>query len=194
MLLHPNQVRLNEENIEQYLFENPGDVSTECYRIARWLKRQYHVPSGIIDLLGVTTSGDIAVVELKSVEIKGDAILQVKRYAYDIEGIIQVGEVVRPRCIPILVGPSISDRTFLDCEACDVTVLTYRLALSLEIAAPRWTEDWLINRANRHEELAEDETLAECIEAIAQRKRSAFRKRGSCCEEKRAAVPVEVEL
>lgn len=86
--IDPRKVNLAEKDIEDWLWENPKSL-----RVDKWVGRQVRVPSGIIDLLGVRL-GKIplpVVVEVKNVEITPQAILQVCRYAYDIDRI--AGEI-----------------------------------------------------------------------------------------------------
>ena len=89
MKVDPSKVNLSEKDIEDWLFENPGSISIYGHTIEGWIGRQIHVPSGIIDLLGYHTFGEnriqLVVVEVNNVEFSQSAILQVCRYAHDIE-------------------------------------------------------------------------------------------------------------
>lgn len=160
MQICPGQVNLSENDIENHLFANPELVNTEFVRVTRWLKRQYHVPSGVIDLLGVTDGDGIAVVEIKSVEITGDAVLQVKRYAFDIDEVLRAEGVRTLCCMPILIGPSIRDQVLLDCEACGVVVLLYQPRVSLAIRRKDWSDDFLSSRAAQYARVANDPIIA----------------------------------
>ena len=71
-----------EWEIENYFLEHPTDLGIE-----KWVARQFHVPSGVIDLLGVNSDpfGEMLyVVELKAITIKSAALTQVYKYATDI--------------------------------------------------------------------------------------------------------------
>ena len=101
---------------------------------------------------------------MKSVEIKSEAILQVMRYAYDIDSIIQFGGAYKHQCYAILIGPSINDRVFRDCEACNVRVLTYRPSFSIAISETKWKNEWREKRDEQYTELSKSGELAKCIE------------------------------
>lgn len=72
MKIDPSKIKLTERDLEEYLWNNPYlfDEKLDNESITRWLARQYHVPSGVIDLLGVTTRENIAVIELKNKKMK----------------------------------------------------------------------------------------------------------------------------
>jgi hypothetical protein len=70
-----------ESIVEEYLYHRPEMVGAK-----RWLARQMKVPHfGELDLLGLDYYDALMVVELKHAPINAKAILQVCRYAYDIE-------------------------------------------------------------------------------------------------------------
>lgn len=197
MLINPRQVNLAEADIERYIFENPQLVCNgKRRRIDRWLRRQYRVPSGIIDLLGLDEMGDIVVVELKNTELKRDAILQVKRYAFDIDQMMVAAGVYSSHCYPILIGASVGADVFLDCEACGVDVQTFRLSFSMTIDRQVWTRDFLDERYERHEKLSRDAEIAMCIAEI-ERRESPHLDQSLCADIDRAllaALPEDVEL
>lgn len=112
MNVDPRKINLSEKDLEDYLFENPGLVKMPFTfePIERWFGRQLHVPSGIIDLIGVTVSDRIAVVELKNTEIFSSHLTQVCRYAVDIENAIMqagyMGEIYVTRILISTYQPS----------------------------------------------------------------------------------------
>lgn len=88
-------IRFDEKDIEDWLYKYPEKVKIGFSNIYEWVARQYHVPSGIIDLLGYIGSFGIpkadpcfCVVEVKNVPIRSDALTQVCRYSKDIKEIL----------------------------------------------------------------------------------------------------------
>ena len=160
MQVDPRKVNLAEADIEQYLFENPEYVHFDETYVDRWLKRQYHVPSGVIDLLGVTADGHLVVVEIKNLELRPDAIAQVRRYAFDIDHIIleMNGRNAR-QCYAVLVGPSVDTHTFRECEACHVHVCCFSVSFSLSVQNLIWLPETIAARRAQYEDLAQDSVL-----------------------------------
>jgi len=164
MKIDPRKVTLTEADIEQYLWENPRSVKFEGGVIDHWLKRQYTVPSGIIDLVGQTTSGNYAVIEIKNVEIEAKAIAQVCRYAYDFDAIIMklqdATQVVYPaHCLKVLVGPGVSTTVLRECEACYVEYVQFDVELTLHTSRRSWTLEFEEQREETYTRLADDDDL-----------------------------------
>ena len=79
---------VSERDIEDYLYLHP-----ECLGMTEWIARQFVVPSGRIDLLGLkrikgVSVPNIIVVELKSHQINSNALAQAARYRKDIQNAI----------------------------------------------------------------------------------------------------------
>lgn len=170
MKIDPKKVNLLEADIEQYLWENPNEVAFNGWYISRWLKRQFSVPSGIIDLLGVTVEGYFVVVEIKNVDIDAKAVAQVCRYAHDIFSVITKLNTgakfsYRYSTMKVLVGPSIGTTVLRECEACGISYLEFEVNLSLKIDQTQFTRAFRSQRDSAYAELASDPTLIEAHSA-----------------------------
>lgn len=143
MRIDISKVNLLEKDIEDWLYENPGALGERFpgwTPIARWIGRQYNLPTGIADLIGVRENGKVAVIEIKNVPINKAAVLQVCRYATDVEDILgdrngyefksKHGSAHVER---ILVGPSIDSQTFYEAQACGVIVYQFDAHVELTI-------------------------------------------------------------
>ena len=108
MKVDPSKVNLAEKDIEDWLYENPEKLRFGwgiSHNVKEWIGRQIIVPSGIIDLLGIFTSHNrtgFVVVEIKNTEFTQSSILQVCRYASDIQ------------CIALDYSVETNDRFFDD--------------------------------------------------------------------------------
>jgi hypothetical protein len=147
LIVPSNKVNLSESDIEDWLYENPGEVDTGMGTIDRWLGRQYKLPSGIADLIGHNAFG-IAVIEIKNVPITKAAVLQVCRYAVDLEQIAEFrdrfpryggAQVAVQR---VLIGPSIDNQTFAETLACNVFYVQFKTNFYLTISRIEWPKDY----------------------------------------------------
>lgn len=129
---------ISEKDIEDYLFENPQRLKFGGKHVNRWIKRQYAVPSGIIDLLGIVRDGTIAVVEVKNVAVEAKALTQVCRYAFDIQSIMPGVKIKK-----IVVGRSIDTKTFSEAEAVGVQINTFTETINSDefIRLLEWTPE-----------------------------------------------------
>lgn len=154
MIVPPNKVNLAERDIEDWLYENPSAITLNVGPISQWIARQYSMPSGIADLIGIVEpTGSIipetvVVVEVKNVAINKAAILQVCRYKNDLKHILtrridapayQSGE---PWVSAVVVGPSIDDQTFSEARACGVAVIRFGVSLQLTLAQLNWSNEY----------------------------------------------------
>lgn len=78
-------IQIFEKDIEDMLYKNPKKLGVDY-----WIERQFRVPSGVIDLLGVNCVPRsklpiFSVYELKITEPKSEHLAQIYRYASDIE-------------------------------------------------------------------------------------------------------------
>ena len=130
-------VNIPEKAIEDWLFENPEDVLTlDGWTVERWLSRQFKVPSGIIDLLGVCDDGSLIVVEVKNEAPTSSALTQVKRYAVDIANIAM--EIPNRNLLPVkmtVIGTeSVSDQLMFEANAMEIAIMSYEVSLQLELS------------------------------------------------------------
>ncbi len=144
-----------ERDIESALFANPHLLPVAhitgrtFYTMSGWLARQYSVPSGRIDLLGLIkcdfTDPSLPpyfynpdgityhplIVELKRGKIDAAAVAQVGRYLNDIRQIIEEIELtygVAPTeraAFPVIVGQSVDYHTLQSAAGFGVTLLGY---------------------------------------------------------------------
>lgn len=151
MKMDINRVNLLERDIEDWLYENPTilNVTWRKNPIVRWIGRQYTLPSGIADLIGVCENGMLVVVEVKNVAINKAAVLQVCRYADDLKYIVS-GRSGYPHIRPdnnepfiqmVLVGPGIDDQTFTEARAVGVRVFQFSATLHLDVSSLTWTSE-----------------------------------------------------
>jgi hypothetical protein len=144
-----NKVNLAEKDIENWLFENPHELGVGYmgeYMVERWIARQYPLPSGIADLVGISGHGLVVVVEVKNVPISKAAVLQVCRYANDLDdisgnrsGYYTLDSNLRRGISRILIGPSIDDQTFNEAMAVGVEVIAFGVEMNLTLG--RYTVD-----------------------------------------------------
>lgn len=152
-----SRVNFLEKDIEEWLYENPDKLTDgdSCLYwdtenpMAKWIGRQYQLPSGIADLIGVRENGLLVVVEVKNVPINKAAVLQVCRYADDLKYIVSYrmdyphkasdGE---PQIQMILVGPSIDDQTFIEAQSIGIRILQFSVELNLNMAGLNLTREY----------------------------------------------------
>lgn len=148
MYVDPNKVNLAEKDIEDWLWENP----TTLFEGVKWLGRQIVVPSGIIDLLGYFNDSDCdclrpIVIELKNTEFTQASILQVCRYAADINSAIdslpgwdnEVAKVVIAKGAP-------SAQLLYEADAVDVSLCTFNVEYSISVSNMWGWKDEAIKR------------------------------------------------
>lgn len=135
MTVDTAKVSLGEKDIEDYLYDNPGVVrNRQGIPIKQWIGRQFRVPSGIIDLLGVTKGGILAIVEVKLGAIDAGALTQVSRYASDISMVLvslDLGHDVFYDVDRICVGNRIDSKTSLEASALNIGVNVFSIEISL---------------------------------------------------------------
>lgn len=194
MRIDPSRVNILEKDIEDFLWENPNAIRGNGYVVERWLKRQYEVPSGIIDLLGVTSSKNLVVVEVKNVAINASALTQVSRYAFDILQIARgaaeyiIGDIeVRPWIYRIVVGKSMDDKIMLEAESIGVELLSFDVKLGIDIDSYSWSEHYEESRSAKHKSLQNDDDLLTVLQ-----ERSAYMR--LCQEEFDRAVDDSIEI
>lgn len=148
MKIDISRLNLLEKDIEDWLYENPGDVMTFGGEIGFWMGRQYRLPSGIADLIGVTHQNLVAVIEIKNVPINKAAVLQVCRYAADLQEVLaqrdgypHVLSNGEPVIAKVLIGPSIDDQTFNEARACGVSFMQFSLDFDLSLDSCRWSRE-----------------------------------------------------
>src|SRR5690349_1304072 len=79
----------SEKDVEGWLYAHPETVRLgTSWQVKQWIGRQYKLPSGIADLIGVNEDGTVVVVEIKNVPADARAIAQVCRYAEDVRAIL----------------------------------------------------------------------------------------------------------
>jgi len=160
MPIPANKVNLAEKDIEDYLHSNPAALSLSNDAMFRWFGRQVTVPSGIIDLLGHTARGQLAVVEVKNVEIDAAALTQVCRYAFDVDAMIPYAvDVLR-----VVVGPHASDRIFREAEALGVEIVVFTVTLTASFSTLHWTDDFITRRNEQYETYSQSAPIAGAIE------------------------------
>lgn len=164
MKIDISRMNLLEKDIEDWLYENPRAIGesypNETY-IAQWIGRQYHLPSGIADLVGVRHNGKLVVIEVKNVPINKAAVLQVCRYAADLSDIVgnRDGYYRKDSNDPfdvqkILVGPSIDGQTFQEASACGVRVMQFSAELKLTVGQLSVTMNSYSERQQRINEIS----------------------------------------
>lgn len=131
--IDPRQVNIAEKDIENWLWENPQAIQFSTgSKIERWIARQYTLPSGVLDLLGLFY-GHLVVVEVKNTTIKPEALTQVCRYAYDLERIASEIGVYHPPN-KVIIGKNIETNTLKEAEALEIVIFTFEVNLNLDIS------------------------------------------------------------
>lgn len=167
-LLPSDRVSLLEKDIEEYLFLNPSSIYFgESVDVDRWVKRQFRMPSGILDLVGVTSQGDYVVVEVKNVAIDSSSLTQVCRYAYDFRLIISMmikekgsdllgNTQVVPKVYRVVIGKSIDEKTLREAEALGIIVNTFSVRLDLSVNSVTWDEQFHSYRETQYRSAIND--------------------------------------
>lgn len=164
MLVDISRVNLLERDIEDWLFENPQELPAPYSDnpIVRWIGRQYQLPSGIADLIGLRADKKLVVVEVKNVPINKAAVLQVCRYTEDLKFIVSnrmdyphERDGHEPLIEMILVGPSIDDQTFVEARAVGVRVLTFSAQLVLSVGELGFTRSQLDKVRKQYDDISE---------------------------------------
>lgn len=166
MIIDERKVNLAEKDIEQWLYENPDQIQIGRYSgtIKQWLKRQYEMPSGIADLIGITEEGWIAVVEVKNTAIDARALTQVCRYAADIESICETA-CARIGAPPpegfvckVIVGKSIDEKTMKEARALHISIVCFSIEVTLAAWPVEFTDEYRYESDKRIYDLSRDET------------------------------------
>lgn len=174
MFIDASRVAIKEKDIEDFLWEHPSSVNKSNIVVDRWVGRQFDVPGGIIDLLGVTDDNSFVVVEVKNVPIDASALTQVSRYAYDITQIADAiysekdGEMTAPpRVHKIVVGRSIDSKTMYEAKALGIHVIEFdvRVYLCINTSYVNWTDNFIFERSNKLQKLRHDENLVSVVSA-----------------------------
>lgn len=161
MKIDISRLNLSEKDIEDWLYENPNRVTTTWGIVTEWIGRQYHLPSGIADLIGVTDGGMVVLIEVKNVPINKAALTQVCRYAADLTAILYWRfDYPNPELRglshieKIIVGPSIDDQTFTEAVALDIDIHEFSVSLVLDLGVTRWTQGTTEMLSKRYREIA----------------------------------------
>jgi len=164
MNIDPRKVNLSEKDIEDYLFAHPEaamNLNGEPY-IARWLARQFVVPSGIIDLLGYTVFGNIAIVELKNVPFESKHLTQISRYEHDIWTLLDkmnVGCIIQK----YLVGPGVPDDTvLLEANSMGIEIYSFHCEYRIKVSQSwGFSENYYKERQDKYDQLLKGEIFSE---------------------------------
>lgn len=164
-----DRVSLSEKDIEDYLFDNPGEVSFYFlkeypFRIARWIGRQVSVPSGIIDLLGITEQGAPVVVEVKLGAIDGKAIAQCARYAEDLKVVLRkiqksVNGEFDPYVYRVVIGASIDKTAIFECYATETCWIEFAPTLALSFRKSDFSDEYYKSITDQYSSLASESTF-----------------------------------
>ena len=140
MNIDPKKVQLSEKDLEDWLYENSSAFNYYGIKpITKWAARQFSVPSGVIDLLGINDAGQFSVVEVKNVVLTSSCLTQVCRYAHDISEICfrSIDGWREEEISKYLVGPYIPDADFLvEANALNVDVMQMQITFSAKLS--RW--------------------------------------------------------
>jgi hypothetical protein len=149
-------ISYSERDLENWVYRHPEDVYLNSLGLCveKWLARQYTVPSGRIDLLGLScfriSGGNNhyfpVVVELKNRPIRQEDILQVSRYAHDIDNILlqltyecELGWPAKK--ILIVPETNISDVLLFEAFSVNVEILTFRVDLTANLTGSLYWSD-----------------------------------------------------
>lgn len=130
------QASYNEKDIENWLYAHPQYIGSELrpyLAVSEWVHKQYTLPSGIADLIGMCIDGRLIVVEVKNVPLNKAALTQVSRYRYDLQRIAErFVDYPRlkdgtPHVYAMIIGPSIDPQTHIEAHALDVAVMCFQV-------------------------------------------------------------------
>lgn len=131
---------LSEREIEGLIFAHckPWRFSNSEL-VVDWTHRQLRLPSGVLDLMGITEWKNVVVAELKKGKADGRAIAQVGRYAFDIEKVFPSYEFNDgPKVLKCVIAEKFDDKTIAECHSMGVTPVLFRHDdLSLGVASDR---------------------------------------------------------
>ena len=153
-------MEFSEKELEDFLFENPRELG-----VSEWIGRQVKVPSGIIDLLGKDRNLGVVVVELK-VEFDKSALLQVCRYAADIERAMKLRCTAGDEDIfvfkAVVASGKIDNQLFFEAQALGVQL--YQVRPHFRIGSQvDWTDEYKADLRNQYGLI--DLELGESLEA-----------------------------
>lgn len=135
MRVDPKHINISEKDLEDYLFENPCLVKMPYTEspVREWIGRQFHVPNGIIDLLGITEGNEVVVIELKNTSFTSGHITQVCKYASNIESVLMVaGAYSEP--YKLLIGPyEPTNEIIAEADSVDVYIKTLSIQFDMSI-------------------------------------------------------------
>lgn len=140
--IDPRKVSLSEKDLEDWLYENPTSLTLLGRPVvSEWVGRQFRVPSGIIDLLGVYPNlGTPVIVEMKNTTaVRPEYLTQIIRYKHDIQEILAYTEDEKYsedfQVLTYLVGPfeSMGSEQLFEANALNINIvsLEYWLEASL---------------------------------------------------------------
>jgi hypothetical protein len=165
MIIDIERANLLEKDIEDYLHINPKHLNFPEMTVERWIARQFEVPSGIVDLIGLTNHETLVVVEVKNGPINAKAITQVSRYAYDIYQIIGVYDHAYPPYIyKIVVGSSLDKQAMFECEAANVYPVVFEAELTLTMGRRSWTDESREQLDSEYRRIASEDIIRSFME------------------------------
>ncbi len=186
MIVDPKKINLSEKDLESYLFEHPEMVRLPYSDtpVMAWFGRQLQVPSGIIDLIGLTENDIIVLVELKNTEFEASHLTQIQRYSRDIEEAYTLaGGCHYLQIIKMLIGTKPPKHTVLvEANSMDIIIKTLSINFDLDIGGCwEFTEEY---NKELHEKLLRLSSL-EVISRLAKESDNKMRKEvGEVGEEK----------
>lgn len=145
----------NESDVEDYLFEHPEVINAGLITVNHWVARQYHVPSGIIDLLGAMKMIPPygfkyfpVLVEIKNRPARSEDFAQICRYSHDIQEIFYSLDIeVNPHKILLAPG-SVDKQIQAEANALNVLVCGFKVSPLVEVSSNwRWSYDYMKRRA-----------------------------------------------
>lgn len=164
MKIDSSKVNLPERDLESWLYQNPEAVPGTNHAeppITQWLARQYPLPSGAADLIGVRSNGLVVVAEIKGVPINKAAILQVCRYAQDVAEIVALRDGYQhkdrsfnARVQKLIIGPSIDQQTLDEAIACEVHIVEFAIHLNLTLERRPWGSAHELRRSQQIDKIA----------------------------------------
>lgn len=140
-------VSWNESDIEDYFYEHPKEVKCSFYQIDHWVARQYHVPSGIVDLIGairLPRGYSPVVVELKNRPVKSEDLAQIMRYSHDLEKILSRDVYQYPTPAKLIIAPGeIQNNVLHEAMALDIEVRPFDVSISVNLHNSwSWNKDY----------------------------------------------------
>lgn len=165
MSVDPKKINLSEKDLEDYLYQHPEKVTLPYtdWTVQSWFGRQLRVPSGIIDLIGITEQDTIVLVELKNTDFEAAHLTQIQRYSKDIEEAYSVAGGYHDLFITkMLIGIKPPKHNFLvEADSMGIFVKTMKIEFDVNMDGSwHFSDEYYQEYQNKLLELSKNEVIS----------------------------------